>query len=140
MMMAFGQFVFSLTTAAFQELQRQTTWRHPWHSRVGARPARQFVGPGDDTIDLNGLVALEITGGRVGLDQLREMGDSGAAEPLADGAGRIYGEFVLESMNETHSVFLADGTAQRIEFQLKLTRVDDRRAQAATVRANGLDD
>ena len=44
MMLALGMFVFSLSTAAYQELQRQTNWRHASNSRLGAVPARQFLG------------------------------------------------------------------------------------------------
>ena len=40
MMMALGMFVFSLETLAYQELQRQTDWRHPSSPRVGVQPAR----------------------------------------------------------------------------------------------------
>jgi len=50
MMMALGMFVFSLRTAAYQELQRQTDWRHASNNRIGAAPARQFVGRGEDAI------------------------------------------------------------------------------------------
>lgn len=46
MMMSLGTFVFSLQTAAYQQLQRQMSWRHPASERVGARAARQYVGPG----------------------------------------------------------------------------------------------
>lgn len=42
MMMTFGMFVFGLNTAAYQELQRQTAWRHASQNRIGARPVRQF--------------------------------------------------------------------------------------------------
>lgn len=127
MMMAFGQFVFSLPTLAYQELQRQTSWRHASNSRVGARPSRQFVGAGDDTINLSGMLAPELTGGAAALDEVREMANAGAAWPLVDGNGIVYGQFVIESLNETRSLFMADGTARRIEFQLQLARVDDGR-------------
>ena len=60
MMMALGMFVFSLPTLAYQDLQRQTSWRHPSSSRVGSRPARQFTGAGDDTITLSGLLLPEL--------------------------------------------------------------------------------
>ncbi|WP_241000963.1 phage tail protein, partial [Pseudomonas viridiflava] len=49
-------FVFSLHTAAYQEMQRQTDWRHPTSSRVGAQPARQFLGRGEDAITLPGVI------------------------------------------------------------------------------------
>lgn len=59
MMMALGMFVFSLSTAAYQELQRQTEWRHVSNTRIGAAPARQFVGRGDDSITLPGVILPE---------------------------------------------------------------------------------
>jgi phage protein U len=125
MMMGYGQFVFSLPTLAYQDLQRQSAWRHPSNSRVGARPARQFLGPGEDTINLSGVVAPEFAGDVASLDQLREMADAGHAWPLVSGNGEVIGAFVIESLNETHTVFMQDGSARRIEFQIQLIRVDE---------------
>lgn len=127
MMMCLGQFVFSLTTLAYQDLQRQTAWRHAANSRVGARPARQFLGPGDDTINLSGLVALEFTRNTAALDEIRTMADTGKAWPLVDGAGYVYGQWVIEGMTTTNTLFMANGVPLRVEFQLTLTRVDDDR-------------
>lgn len=125
MMMAFGQFVFSLSTLAYQDLQRETSWRHPSNSRVGARPARQFVGPGEETMKLSGLLLPNFAGEVSSLDELRAMGAEGSAWPLVDGTGIVYGQFVIESLSETRTLFYSDGSARRIEFQLHLARVDD---------------
>jgi len=127
MMMSLGQFVFSLTTLAYQDLQRQTSWRHAANSRVGARPARQFLGPGDDTITLAGMVAMEFSNGTASLDEIRTMADTGKAWPLVDGAGYVYGQWVIEGLNTTNTLFLANGVPRRVEFQISLTRVDDNR-------------
>lgn len=131
MMMSFGQFVFSLSTLAYQDLQRQTSWRHPSNSVVGARAPRQYLGPGDDNITLSGLLAPELTNGSTAsLDELRAMGDTGNAWPLVDGTGLVYGLFSIESLNTTHTLFFQDGRARRIEFTLQLTREDDGRTDA----------
>lgn len=127
MMMCLGQFVFSLSTLAYQGFQRQTQWRHPSNSRVGARPARQYAGPGDDNITLQGLLAPELTGSIDSLDKLREMADTGSAWPLVEGTGRVYGLYAIESMSEGRTLFFKDGAARRIEFTVNLVRVDDDR-------------
>ena len=127
MLMSLGMFVFSLPTLAYQELQRQTTWRHPSNSRVGGRPARQYVGPGDDTITLSGVLVPELMGRASSMDELRAMADTGAAWALASGAGEIMGAFVIENINTTGTVMMDDGRPRRIEFQLQLARVDDQR-------------
>ncbi|GHE20125.1 phage tail protein [Halomonas urumqiensis] len=128
MMMAYGMFVFALGTAPYQELQRQSAWRHEGQGRVGRRPTRQYLGPGDDTITLTGTLLPHFTGGQQNLDQLRAMADEAAAWPLIEGNGTFYGLYVIESLNEKKSHQMHDGSAQRIGFTLTLQRVDDGRA------------
>lgn len=125
MMMALGLFVFATATLPYQQLQRTTSWRHPSNSRLGTRPARQFLGPGDDSITLSGTLYPELTGGRVSLAMVRAMAETGRAWPLIEGSGAFYGLWVIESIDETGSVFFADGSARKIDFSLKLARVDD---------------
>ncbi|WP_460158709.1 phage tail protein [Pseudomonas sp. S3_E11] len=127
MMLALGMFVFSLSTAAYQALQRQTDWRHASNPRVGAAPARQFVGRGDDTITLPGIILPELAGSVLSLDALRLMANTGKAWPMVEGSGRIYGLWIIESLNETKTLFFRDGTPRRIEFTLNLKRIDDDR-------------
>lgn len=122
---ALGQFIFAMDNLAFEEMRRSTAWRHPSNERVGARPARQFVGQGDDTLTLSGLQAPEHFGDRKAIAQLREMGDTGAAFALVNGAGEIYGAWVIESVEETGTILTRDGIARRVEFTLNLARVDD---------------
>lgn len=85
MMLSLGMFVFSLSTLAYQELQRQTNWRHASNSRVGAPPALQFVGRGDDTIALPGIILPELAGSVLSLDALRLMANTGKAWPMVEG-------------------------------------------------------
>lgn len=125
MMMALGLYVFGLYTVPYQQLQRQIGWRHPSVSRVGKRPARQFVGPGDDIITLSGVLVPEITGGKISLAALKAMADEGMAWPLIEGTGIFYGLFVVEELAQTDSLFFPDGAPRKIEFSLKLVRVDD---------------
>jgi len=127
MMMALGFFIFSLPTLAYQELQRQTKWRFAETGVVGVRPRQQFIGLGSDDITLRGELRLEVAGKAISLDYLRSMGDTGKAWPLVDGVGRVYGLFIIDILNETKSVFLENGQAKKIDFDISLKRVDDNR-------------
>jgi phage protein U len=127
MMLALGMFIFSLPTLAYQELQRQTEWRHGSNNRVGAAPARQFLGRGDDSITLPGILMPELAGSTLSLDALRLMANTGKAWPMVEGSGRIYGLWVIKSLSETKTIFFRDGTPRRIEFTLSLERIDDDR-------------
>jgi phage protein U len=127
MMLALGMFVFSLSTAAYQALQRQTEWRHTSSNRVGSAPARQFLGRGDDSITLPGVILPELAGSALSLDALRLMANTGKAWPMVEGTGRIYGLWIIESLSETKTLFFRDGTPRRIEFTVSLKRIDDDR-------------
>lgn len=125
MLMALGMFIFDLPTLAHDEMQRKASWRHARSTRIGARDATQFVGPGDETISLSGSVYAEITDGRVSIDDLRAMAGTGEAWPLVDGTGLIFGDYVIEGIDERHAFLMSDGRAQRIDFAIDLLRVDE---------------
>ncbi|GAA0587545.1 phage tail protein [Halomonas salifodinae] len=127
MLMALGMFVFATRSVPYQQLRRSTQWRHTSQSRVGDRPAYQFVGPGDDSITLSGTLLPEFTGGRIDLDEIRDMADQGQAWPLVEGTGRQYGLWVITRVEETSSSFFRDGAPAKIDFTLQLEHVDDAR-------------
>ncbi|WP_421865168.1 phage tail protein [Motiliproteus sp.] len=125
MLMTLGLFVWGLDSACYQELSRQTQWRHASSSRVGKRPANQFAGLGDDTMTLTGWIAPELAGSRLSLEELRMMGDKGNPYPLVTGNGEVLGLWILTALNEGQSLFYPNGEPRRISFNLSLKRVDD---------------
>lgn len=125
MLMILGPYPFILQTLPYQGLRRSAEYRHPTQSRVGARPRTQYLGPGADLIELTGILMPELTGGQLTLDALRLLALAGKAWPLIEGTGRILGLFVIEQVEESGSMFLANGASARIEFTLRLRRVDD---------------
>ena len=129
MMLTLGLFVFMLQTVPYQELQLQKAWRHAMNSRVGLRPSSQFLGPDTDTVTLTGTLFPSLTGGRLSMLTLEMMAETGKAWSLLDGAGTIYGMFVIESINQTKKVFFRDGSARQIEFTITLKRVDESLAE-----------
>ncbi|WP_413498847.1 phage tail protein [Buttiauxella gaviniae] len=125
MMLVLGMFVFQLQTLPYQSLQRDVDYRWPSNSRVGQRPAMQFLGVNEEKIVLSGSLLPEITGGRLSLLALNLMADEGRAWPLLDGSGTIYGMFVINAVSETYTELFADGSARKIDFNVNLTRVDE---------------
>lgn len=123
--MALGRFIFGNDDLSYAQLQRRTSWKHPSNDRVGARAAAQYAGPGDDTITLNGLLAPGVIGRAGALDELRQLGDEGGAWPLVDGAGLVYGVYVITDLDETQRAIFHDGVPRVSDFTLSLKRVDD---------------
>lgn len=81
--------------------------------------------PRTDRITLAGELYPEFTGGQANLDQLRAMGEQGAAWPLIEGTGRMYGLYTMDSMDESSARHFRDGAASHITFSLSLSRIDD---------------
>lgn len=133
-MMALGPFRFSVNTAAYQSLRRASQYRWPAQERIGRAPARQFVGVGGETITLEGaiypyadeplldqLVNGHVASGADQLDLLRELASEGKPLLLTDGRGKVWGQWCVESVDETQTVFFANGSPRKIEFNLSIS-------------------
>ncbi|MFM2278997.1 MAG: hypothetical protein RLZZ444_1228 [Pseudomonadota bacterium] len=124
MLAAIGMFVFSTDTALFDELARRRDWRHARTERFGARPASQYLGPGEDLVTLSGTLVPELAGSYSAIERLAEMADQGEAWPLADGRGNVLGNFTIERIEERHSSLIDTGQARVVGFTIELARVD----------------
>lgn len=118
--MSLGDYRFSVATAAYQSLRRAVEYRWPAQERVGRRPARQFTGIGNDTIEIEGVIYPHYRGGLYQVEQMREMAGQGKPQILTDGTGRVWGKWCIERIEETGSLCHADGTPRKIEFRVSL--------------------
>lgn len=120
-LMALGQFRFAMETAAYQDLKRKNDYRWPAQARLADRPTRQFVGLGDESIDINGIVYPHLAGGLGQIEQLREMSGRGEPMILADGLGFVWGRYVVLSLQEGRSFLLPDGRPRKQTLTLQLS-------------------
>lgn len=119
-----GEFMFCLDTAAFQELTRQTEYRWSAVNRIGRKPAQQFTGQGEDTIQLTGTIFPHFRGGLSQMEQMRQIAGRGDPLPLIyafSRVGQFNGLWCIKSIQESRTVFFKDGTPRKIEFTLSLT-------------------
>lgn len=124
-MMRLGGFTFGLSTAAYQELQRQVEYKWASLERFGQMDAKQYTGPGDDSITLNGVVFPEFRGGTGQLDRLRALGASGQPQTLVSGSGKVMGRWIIETVTEGQSIFASGGVPRRQEFTVAVKKFDD---------------
>ncbi|EIX3565180.1 phage tail protein [Escherichia coli] len=125
MMMIYGMFVFQLSTLPHQQIQQSRNWRHVKNERINRSASWQYIGAGDDTITLSGVLYPEITGGEVSLTALTSQAYVGRPWPLIDGVGQIYGMYVITGLNTTRSELDRYGRARKIEFTVTFERVDE---------------
>ena len=130
MLMSLGQFLFKTSTLAFQEIQRQRAWNYADNAIAFGRAKKQFMGAGEDTVTLPGLIYEEYGfGSRFALDEVASMADTGQGFVLMDGSGYLYGVYVINSIDETKSVLLDNGIPRKVDYTLKLSRTDDERIE-----------
>ena len=127
MMLSIGLFVFEIHTAAYQQLQHATSQRWAANNRIGARPAYQYLGPGEESVTLNGTLYPEVTGGLFDLSMLEKMAASGKAHTLIGGDGSLHGLWFIDTITSTQTVFFKDGRPRKIDFTLQMKRTDDDR-------------
>jgi len=123
-LLSIGMFAFSVATLSHDELKRKRSWRHATTSRIGARDATQFTGPGEDNVSISGSAYAELQDGRASLDQLAAMAATGEPQQLVDGMGSVYGSFVIVALDEGQRHFFPNGQPRRIDFSLELLAVD----------------
>lgn len=123
-LLAIGMFVFGIPRTTFNELERRASWRWADSERYGARAASQFLGPGEETITLNGVLVPEIAGSYSDLERLREMAATGEAWPVILGTGRILGTFRIDAIDDRWRDLIGGGLPRSVEFAVDLTRVD----------------
>ncbi|MDC7675392.1 phage tail protein [Asticcacaulis machinosus] len=125
MMMALGSFIFELASLPYQELQRQTAYRHATTDRFGARPAAQYLGEGDDTITLTGALVGGGLGRFASMDEIRDLAATGDAYTLVSGSGDVLGEWYIANIAQNDSTFMKDGKPRKADFTILLKRDDD---------------
>ena len=124
-MLSLGGFQFSLSTAVYQELSRSAAFRWASSERIGQHAAKQFTGPGEDTISLPGIIYPEFRGGRKQINNLRALAGQGKPLLLVSGAGEMLGRWVIDKIDEKQNIFTDSGVARRQEFTVSIQYFDE---------------
>lgn len=122
---ALGLFVFELATFLPDQIAHDADWQHARSPRVGARDASQFVGPGPETLRLDGAIVPEAAGSFGAIETLRRMADEGDAYEFVDGTGRVWGSYVIVRLSQRRRHLLDNGVPRFIDFTIDLDRAGD---------------
>lgn len=119
-MLALGEYRFGLSTAAYQELERTKAWRWQSVERIGVMPAMQYTGPGEETIELSGVVYPHFRGGLGQIESMRAEAGKGEPLMLVDGQGKVWGKYVVTQIREGQKTLFSNGVPRMQEFSLSL--------------------
>lgn len=125
MLMALDRFQFSISTAAYEQLQQFASIRLASIPLLGGGEVLQVVGINHDVIRLTGTVHPQITrqfggpGGTRSIDDLRDLLHDGLPLILQSADGFSLGYWIIIELNSVNSNYL--GSTPRIQqFQITL--------------------
>lgn len=126
-MMALGDFIFSISTLAYDQLTITDEWRWAEQPRIGKNDALQYTGRPNPTISLNGKTHLYFLDGvQYGqLDKLRERGSVLTPQQLVTGRGDVKGYWVITNLTDNQTAFISQGTVKVQNFTLTLKYYGD---------------
>ena len=116
-----GPFRFRVLGPSVDHLTHSTEARWASIERLQREPARQFIGAGQNQIVLDAVIYTRETEGYGQIQSMRAAAGQGQPYMLIAGHGRVFGKFVLESIESDESYLLADGAPQKYEFSITLS-------------------
>lgn len=119
-MMALGAFRFGVANGAYQSLKRSAPYRWEKVNRIGRPPALQFGGPDTQEVVIEGVIYPHYKGGLHQVELMRALAGTGVPMMMVDGLGWVWKRWAIVHIEETKTVFMADGAPRKIEFNLTL--------------------
>lgn len=119
---AVGSYRFAVATGGMEKTERNSKWRWAQQDVIGAAPRLQYIGPGDDTLNIEATIFPHFRGGLGQADSIRSQAGAGRPMPVVDGTGRYYGRYVVLEVGETRTTFMGDGAPRKIEIKVELKR------------------
>lgn len=134
-----GSFQFDLPNGVPQSFDRTADYRWEVQERLLRDPAAQFLGPGNQEITLDGVLFPGFSGRQSTMETLRQLAETGEAQMLTDGLGKVYGKWGIRRIQEGLSTFAPGGGARQITFNVSLVRYsEDNPGEAASPLAFSL--
>ena len=128
-----GSFQFDLPNGVPQSVDWDAGYRWEEQGRLLRDPAQQFVGPGSQTITLDGVLFPGFSGKQGTLSDLRNLARTGKPLMLTDGLGKVYGKWGIKQVREGKSTFAPGGGARQITFNVQLVYyAEDNPGQSAS--------
>jgi len=120
MLMQLGQYRFELNTAAYQQLQRKSSFRWAKLQRFLNKPALQYTGREVESISLTGIIYPKFKAGLNQINRMRQEAEKATPLILVSGVGEVMGQWVISSITEKQQFFTREGAPLKQEFSLML--------------------
>lgn len=127
-MLALGDFLFSVSGAQYQQLSTSMGWRWAKRDRLNRKPAKQFQGPDSDSKTLNITIYPQNKTDLYQFDRMKALADKGEPLRLVGGTptgGADLGLWVIEKLERTDQYFTDNGIPLEIKGTLTISEYGD---------------
>ena len=119
-LMGLGEFRFAVPGLSYDRIARRIEYRWEPQMRVGRRPAQQWLGTGEEMLDIRGVLYPHVAGGYNDLNKMRQAAMAGTPMGLADAKGIYYGPWCIRNIRDEQEYFHANGDPRKVEFSIDL--------------------
>lgn len=123
MLYMLGTLAIDTRPFSIDDMQRTASADIASKALMGAFPAKEFTGEGDDEITLSGQLLPTKIGGLDELEVAHEMRRSGTKFPLQRGDGARLGWFAITRITENHTHLNRDGVGFVVKHTISMTKV-----------------
>lgn len=127
MMMALGHYFFSWLTASYDNKEESRSYRWEAQNVVGHLPLYQYMGPGEQTLKLDGVIYSNYKGGILQIPLMKQTAAQGQPLMLIDGLGNVLGLWIITALQEKQTFFASNGLPRKATFSLDLKKYEDRK-------------
>ncbi len=118
-----GPYRFSVPELNYHQLDRRFRYRWVPQEVIGQRPRQQFLGPGLETVRLEGTIYPDdprFGNGFAQLNDMRREAMAGRPRGVASNLGRYDGVWVIEEISDVQSYMKKDGLPRKVTFTIGL--------------------
>jgi phage protein U len=113
-------FYFGVSKLPQTNLSRTFDYRWEGAQRIGRRVAQQYLGPGEETVSIEGVIYPPVFGSFEAIEAMRREAMSGTPRAFVTAYGRYNGLWCIKSIRDKQAPYWPDGHPRKVEFTLEL--------------------
>ncbi|WP_252180214.1 phage tail protein [Endozoicomonas sp. 4G] len=121
-MMILGATVFSVNGNTYDKLTKSTNFSWASQTVIGRQPVYQYLGHGENTINIEGKIYPGQYGSRLELMILEQSAGLGIPMPFFCSSGLSLGAWCITSFKEVDTCFMDTGDPRSIDFTIGLVQ------------------
>lgn len=121
-MMILGATVFSVNGNTYDKLTRSASFNWSSQTVIGRQPVYQYLGHGENTINIEGKIYPGQYGSRLELMILEQSAGLGIPMPFFSSSGLSLGAWCITSFKEVDTCFMDTGDPRSIDFTIGLVQ------------------